>query len=197
MSLFSDMHFLTTARDNRHLPPDTGSEVAFVGRSNSGKSSALNAIVNRKRLAFSSRTPGRTQAINIFTCGTPDLRLVDLPGYGYAAVPMAEQQFWQRMVSEYLEHRESLRGLVLIVDIRHGLTKLDEQLLAWFSPARKPVHILMTKADKLSRSQMEIAVRAAADQLAGHYIGTTLQAFSATHKVGLVQARQVVAGLLK
>lgn len=197
MSLFSDVHFLTTARESRHLPPDTGREVAFVGRSNAGKSSALNAIVNRKRLAFSSKTPGRTQAINLFYCGTPDRRLVDLPGYGYAAVPEREQRFWQHMVSSYLQGRTSLVGLVLIMDIRHGLTPLDEQLLSWFAPAARPVHILMSKADKLTRNQGITAVDGLVRALDGRFGDLSVQPFSATHKVGLVEARQVVAGWLK
>jgi GTP-binding protein len=126
--------------------------VAFAGRSNAGKSSAINALTNRRRLAFVSKTPGRTQQINYFALGE-DRYLVDLPGYGFAKVPLAVQGLWERLLSAYLRTRAALRGLVVIMDVRHPLTPLDRQLLDWFAPTGKPVLVLLTKADKLTRQQ--------------------------------------------
>ena len=130
MSLFRNIEFLTTVADARTLPTARGAEVAFVGRSNAGKSSAINALANRKRMAFVSKTPGRTQHINFFAVG-PDQFLVDLPGYGYAAVPAAERDRWNELIGGYLQSRQSLRGVVLIMDARHPLGVLDYQLLDW------------------------------------------------------------------
>src|SRR5215210_8631797 len=145
MSLFSEAHFIASAHDTRELPPDVGTEIAFAGRSNAGKSSAINAITHRKRLAFVSKTPGRTQTINFFACGA-NRRLVDLPGYGFAAVPHAERAHWGALVSTYLAGRRSLKGLVLIADIRRSLGVLDEQLLHWYAPSGQPVLVLLTKS---------------------------------------------------
>src|ERR687892_1810729 len=152
MSLLSAARFSASAHDLDALPPDVGAEVAFAGRSNAGKSSAINALAGRKRLAFVSRTPGRTQTINFFDCGA-NRRLVDLPGYGYAAVSQKERAHWGKLIGAYLQIRRSLRGLVLIVDARHPLTPLDRQLLGWHAASGQPVLVLLTKADKLGREQ--------------------------------------------
>src|SRR3954465_12443652 len=152
MSLLTAAQFLASAHELHELPPDIGSEVAFAGRSNAGKSSAINALTSRRKLAFVSKTPGRTQTINFFDCGG-NRRLVDLPGYGYAAVPQREREHWGMLISAYLQQRMSLKGLVVIVDARHPLTPLDQQLLEWFMPSNQPVLVLLTKADKLNRQE--------------------------------------------
>jgi GTP-binding protein len=195
MPSFSDVRFLASAHDPRELPPDVGVEVAFAGRSNAGKSSALNALVNRKRLAFVSKTPGRTQTINFFECGA-NRRLVDLPGYGYAAVPQRERAHWGELVNAYLSSRESLAGLVLIADSRHGLTPLDRQLLAWYTPSCKPVLILLTKADKLNRREENAALKTAHATLAA-IPAAQYQLFSAVSGAGVPAAQRVLHGWLK
>jgi GTP-binding protein len=149
---FQQASFLITVNDLRDLPTPEGIEIAFVGRSNAGKSSALNTLTNQNRLAFVSKTPGRTQHINFFGLG--DHRyLVDLPGYGFASAPGNIRQHWEELVANYLLTRESLAALVLIMDARHPLKARDRQMLAWFTPQGKPIHILLTKCDKLSKSQ--------------------------------------------
>src|SRR5919106_6455966 len=160
MTLFSSARFLASAHELRELPPDIGAEVAFAGRSNAGKSSAINALTHRKRLAFVSKTPGRTQTINFFDCGA-NRRLVDLPGYGYAAAPEKERAHWGRLISAYLQGRRSLRGVVLIVDARHPLTPLDRQLLGWHAPSGQPLLVLLTKSDKLGREEAGKALKTA------------------------------------
>ncbi|MFC3913436.1 ribosome biogenesis GTP-binding protein YihA/YsxC [Pseudaeromonas sharmana] len=146
---FRKVHFVTSAPDIRHLPSDDGVEVAFAGRSNAGKSSALNALTQQKNLARTSKTPGRTQLINLFEV-EPGKRLVDLPGYGYAQVPEEMKRKWQASLSEYLQKRSSLKGLVLLMDIRHPLKDTDRQLLGWASGNDLPVLVLLTKADKFN-----------------------------------------------
>ena len=178
------------------LPPDQGMEIAFAGRSNAGKSSAINTIVNRRRLAFSSKTPGRTQAINFFALG-PHRFLIDLPGYGYAAVSKRERRSWGTLIGAYLQTRNSLCGLILIMDIRHPLTDLDRRLLTWIAALGKPAHALLTKADKLPRAQAMTALRHVEDSLARDFPGFTAQLFSSTKKIGVEQARAVAAGWLK
>jgi GTP-binding protein len=155
--------FLKSAASPKDFPSDEGREVAFVGRSNSGKSSALNLITGASKLARVSKTPGRTQLINFFVVAA-DRRLVDLPGYGFARVPTGTKDRWRGLIEAYLAERRSLVGLVLTVDIRRGLTALDEQLLAWLEPRELPLVLLLTKADKLSRGaglerQREVARR--------------------------------------
>src|SRR5690606_21703137 len=150
--------FLTSAAQARDLPPDEGREVAFVGRSNSGKSSALNAILGVRGLARIGKTPGRTQLLNFFAVG-PERRIVDLPGYGYAQVDPATRERWQRLVPEYFERRRSLVGLVLTLDIRRGITAADEQMLELAGRLRVPVLALLTKADKLKRGPAREAER--------------------------------------
>jgi GTP-binding protein len=152
MSHLSRAEFLIGAAKPEQLPADSGWEVAFSGRSNAGKSSAINALTGRRKLAFVSKTPGRTQQINYFALGG-DRYLVDLPGYGFAKVPDEVQRQWEHLLTEYLRGRSSLRGLVVIMDVRHPLTPLDRQLLGWFAPSGKPVLVLLTKADKLTRQE--------------------------------------------
>ena len=144
-------HFLTSAPNIRSIPEDTGIEIAFAGRSNAGKSTALNALTNQKNLARISKTPGRTQLINLFEV-EPNCKLVDLPGYGYAAVPEQMKIQWQKSLGEYLQKRECLAGLVVLMDIRHPLKDLDQQMIEWAVSADLPVLLLLTKADKLSQS---------------------------------------------
>jgi GTP-binding protein len=196
MAIFPEPHFLASAHEPHELPPDTGLEVAFAGRSNAGKSSAINALVNRRRLAFVSKTPGRTQTINFFECGK-NRRLVDLPGYGYAAVPQRERAHWGELISTYLQGRDSLAGLVLIADSRHGLKPLDEQLLGWFAPSGRPVLVLLTKSDKLGRARSTAALRQAQERLAGAYPQATAQLFSAVSGTGVAAAQRVLRGWLE
>jgi GTP-binding protein len=180
--------FLKSAAAVRDLPPDHGAEVAFAGRSNAGKSSAMNAITGIAGLARASKTPGRTQLINFFAVG-PNARLVDLPGYGFAKVPVEVRATWEAMLEGYLAERVSLRGLVLVMDIRHPLKELDLQLLGWAQGRALPVHALLTKADKLSKAQAQRARDEVADAL-GPKAGITV--FSATAGTGRDAARKAV-----
>jgi GTP-binding protein len=152
MPLFRHAQFEISVAKPSDLPPATGPEIAFAGRSNAGKSSAINVLTDHTRLAFVSKTPGRTQLINFFRlqCGAA---LVDLPGYGYAAVPEKVRKSWQALLERYLKEREALIGLVIIMDARHPMTALDCQMLHWFAPSGRPVHVLLSKSDKLSRGQ--------------------------------------------
>ena len=191
MPLFQNAEFFISAHHLRDLPPATGVEVAFAGRSNAGKSSALNTLANHNRLAFVSKQPGRTQLINFFKLGG-DRYLVDLPGYGYAKVPEAMRQHWQMTLSNYLSHRTSLYGLVLVMDCRHPLTPLDRQMLDWFCPSGKPVHVLLTKSDKLSRNaagQTLLAVRKEIETIWGN---CSVQLFSSLKKQGVEEAESVI-----
>ena len=180
---FRQTQFLTSAAGAEGFPPPAGPEVAFAGRSNAGKSSALNALTQRKRLAFVSKTPGRTQTINFFECDG-NRRLVDLPGYGYAAVPQKERAHWGKLISAYLQNRRSLRGLVLIVDARHPLTPLDRQLLEWHAASGQPVLVLLTKADKLTRGDAAKHLAAANALLPELHPAATAQLFSAVARTG-------------
>jgi GTP-binding protein len=182
--VYRKARFLLGAPDLRRLPPDTGREVAFAGRSNAGKSSAINAITGQKALARTSKTPGRTQQINVFPV-CDDRYLIDLPGYGFAKLPQAIRLHWQRTLPQYLQRRRSLWGLMLIMDVRHPLTVLDQQMLAWCSAASIPVHVLLTKADKLNQGPAAKALRSAADRLARDHPGTSVQLFSALRHRGL------------
>ncbi len=192
MSSFSQAEFLISANRPAQFPPDKGSEVAFAGRSNAGKSSALNAIAGRKSLARISKTPGRTQLVNFFALPDGD-RLVDLPGYGYARVPEAVRRHWRHLVEAYFYQRRSLAGLILVMDVRRPLTEFDRQMLAWSEGVGCLTHILLTKADKFSRgkaSAMLNEVRSAVDA------ETSVQLFSATKKTGVNQAREAVLALM-
>jgi GTP-binding protein len=193
MSQFPHITFLLSAWQPHQFPPDDGAEVAFAGRSNAGKSSALNAIVARKDMARTSKTPGRTQLINFFSL-VPGQRLADLPGYGYAKVPEQMKQHWRELLTRYVEARESLGGLVIVMDARRPLTDFDQQMLSWTQANGLPTHLLLTKADKLNRgeaAQTLRRVRAAVDE------GTTAQLFSAVDKTGVDEARKAVLGMLK
>lgn len=196
MALFQHAQFYISAHDLRDLPLPSGIEVAFAGRSNSGKSSAINTLTNRTRLAFVSKTPGRTQLINFFKLGEEgdaERYLVDLPGYGYAAVPEKIRLHWRGVLSTYLQTRSSLRGLVLIMDIRRPLTDLDRQMLLWFQYTGNPVHVLLTKADKLNRQQALAALRMVEKELAQIYPGATAQLFSSPKHQGMEEAERVIS----
>ncbi|WP_198334261.1 ribosome biogenesis GTP-binding protein YihA/YsxC [Psychrobacter namhaensis] len=177
--------FMTSAPTFRLCPPDVGLEVAFAGRSNAGKSSAINALTNQRQLARSSKTPGRTQMINFFSIGDTNRRLVDLPGYGYAAVPLEMKKEWQVELEEYLVSRSSLAGLVLMTDIRHPLKFFDEQMLHWAKDGDLPVHILLTKADKLKYGASKNALLNTRKRLKKLGLHCTIQLFSALRKEGL------------
>lgn len=181
-------HFVTSAPDIRHLPADVGIEVAFAGRSNAGKSSALNTLTNQKSLARTSKTPGRTQLINLFQVAD-GIRLVDLPGYGYAEVPEEMKRKWQRALGEYLQKRECLKGLVVLMDIRHPLKDLDQQMIEWAVQSQIPVLVLLTKADKLAsgarKSQLNM-VREASLAFMGD---VQVELFSSLKKIGVDKLR--------
>lgn len=177
--------FLLSAPTFKLCPADTGYEVAFAGRSNAGKSSAINTITHQKQLARSSKTPGRTQMINFFTVGDENARIVDLPGYGYAAVPESMKIKWQKELEEYLVSRQSLVGLVLMTDIRHPLKYFDEQMLHWAKDGDLPVHVLLTKADKLKRGAQKTALLATKKQLEALDLPFSIQLFSALKKEGV------------
>lgn len=196
MSPFRAARFMASAYELHELPPDVGAEVAFAGRSNAGKSSAINALAQHKRLAFVSKTPGRTQTINFFDCGA-NRRLVDLPGYGYAAVPQKERAHWGRLIAEYLQNRSSLRGLVTIVDARHAITPLDRQLLGWHAPSGDPVLVLLTKADKLGHAEQLKALRGAEALLPHLHPAATAQLFSAVSGLGTRNALNTISAWLK
>jgi GTP-binding protein len=181
--------FLLSAPDLRRAPPDEGAEVALAGRSNAGKSSALNAITEQKALARTSKTPGRTQLLNFYSLDEAR-RLVDLPGYGYAKVPEATKRRWQQALSRYLEARRSLRGLMLVMDVRQPLMPFDQQLLAWANHAGLPTHVLLTKADKLNRGPAQSTLLQARRQLPALHPGATVQLFSALKREGLEEARR-------
>ncbi len=192
MPLFQNAAFHISAHHLRDLPPASGIEVAFAGRSNAGKSSALNTLANHNRLAYVSKQPGRTQLINFFTLGD-DKHLVDLPGYGYAKVPEAMRKHWQNVLARYLSERTSLAGLVLVMDSRRPLTNLDRQMLDWFSPSGNPIHVLLTKSDKLSRSQANITLQKTRKELNatwGEHV--TVQLFSSLKKQGVEEAENII-----
>jgi len=192
---FRAAHYLLSAPALRHCPPDAGFEVAFAGRSNAGKSSALNAITGRNALARTSKTPGRTQAINFFALDELR-RLVDLPGYGYAKVPEAMKKAWQKEMGNYLAQRESLRGLVLVMDVRHPLTEFDQQMLAFCGENVLPVHILLTKADKLKQGAAKNALLKVRRELAEFRGEVTVQLFSAMKKTGVDEVRALLTDWL-
>ena len=194
MSLFQKAEFFTTVNDWAGLPPDDGVEVAFAGRSNAGKSSAINVLANRSRLAYTSKTPGRTQHINFFSLGEQRY-LVDLPGYGYAKVPLAVKHHWQVLLSDYLVARKSLRGLVVLMDIRHPLMDLDRQLLDWFLPSGKPVVVLLTKSDKLGRGAKLQILREVRESLADFGQRLEVIAFSSMSREGLEAADAAITRL--
>ncbi len=187
---FSSINFLSSVPSPSQAPADSGAEVAFAGRSNAGKSSALNAITGRKALARTSKTPGRTQHLVFFGLDE-HTRLVDLPGYGYAKVPEHIKQKWGRAMADYLQSRQSLQGLILLMDIRHPLTEFDQQMLDWCQHADMPVHILLTKADKLKRGPAKSTLLKTKGIIAKYPL-VTIQLFSALKKQGIEEARSVL-----
>lgn len=191
MRLFEEVNFSRAVYDLANLPPDSSAEVAFAGRSNAGKSSAINALVNRKRLAFVSKTPGRTQTINFFSLNRQRY-LVDLPGYGYSTVPAKDIRHWDKLISAYLQTRGSLRGLVLIMDVRHAFTALDRRLLDWIAPLEKPAHVLLTKADKIGKGEALAALQSA-QAAASQCPNCAVQLFSSATGIGLDPARKTIA----
>ena len=178
---YRSAQYVISAHKLRQLPEDEGYEVAFAGRSNAGKSSAINALTGQKSLARTSKTPGRTQQIVIFEVDE-DRRIADLPGYGYAKVPDKLKQHWQQVMQQYFETRQCLRGVVLLVDIRHPLKPFDEQMLAWCSRTDVPCHVLLTKADKLKRGPAQAALHRLRRTLPK---GASAQVFSAKNREGM------------
>jgi GTP-binding protein len=194
-SPFRQARFLASAPNTALAPPDSGAEIAFAGRSNAGKSSALNVITDQRALARTSKTPGRTQQINFFIVDD-HTRLVDLPGYGFAKVPQAMKQKWQHHLSEYLQTRRCLRGLILLMDCRHPLTEYDRQMLLWGAESGLPIHILLTKADKLKRGPAKNVLLSVRRQLPDFHPHASVQLFSALKKTGLEEVRQVLTDWL-
>ncbi|MFQ5994633.1 MAG: ribosome biogenesis GTP-binding protein YihA/YsxC [Acidiferrobacterales bacterium] len=193
---FADVHFAVSALTPRQLPPDRGAEVAFVGRSNAGKSSAINAITGHRGLARTSKTPGRTRALNVFNLDE-HRRLVDLPGFGYARAAKEFKHQWQQALRHYLERRRSLRGLVLVMDVRRSLAAAEYELLQWSRQAALPVHILLTKSDKLGRAPARAALQQVASNLLSFRHGVSVQLFSASRREGVDQTRAVLADWLR
>ncbi|MGR5235885.1 ribosome biogenesis GTP-binding protein YihA/YsxC [Vibrio alfacsensis] len=185
---YQNTHFITSAPDIRHLPEDEGVEIAFAGRSNAGKSSALNRLTNQKSLAKTSKTPGRTQLINLFKV-EEGCHIVDLPGYGFAQVPIEMKNKWQKSLGEYLQKRECLKGLVVLMDIRHPMKDLDQQMIFWAIDSRIPVQVLLTKADKLksgARKQALLQVRKQVETFGGD---VSVDVFSSLKGLGVDQLR--------
>ena len=186
---FRNATFLQSASAIENAPKDAGSEVAFAGRSNSGKSSAINTLTEQGKLARTSRTPGRTQLINFFSLSDHQ-RLVDLPGYGFAKVPLDVKKKWNQQLERYLQYRESLRGLVILMDIRHPLTDPDKQMLGWAVTASMPVHILLTKADKLKRGPAQGALLSVRGELSAQSELISVQLFSSLKRQGVAELRR-------
>ncbi|MCL5255794.1 MAG: ribosome biogenesis GTP-binding protein YihA/YsxC [Gammaproteobacteria bacterium] len=190
---FQSARFITSAPDIRHLPADEGLEVAFAGRSNAGKSSALNALTRQKSLARTSKTPGRTQQINVFSLDE-ERRLIDLPGYGFAKVPLAMKHKWQEALSEYLQKRQCLRGLVVLMDIRHPLKDLDQELIHWAVSSDLPVLVVLTKADKLNSGARKATLMKIQEALPGFNGDVQAITFSSLNKSGLPDLERVLQG---
>lgn len=187
--------FTLSAPDIRRLPVDSGIEVAFAGRSNAGKSSALNTLTNQNGLARISKTPGRTQLINVFEV-SENKRLIDLPGYGFAKVPLEMKKKWQKALGEYLEKRDSLKGLVVLMDIRHPLKDLDMDLIQWAADSELPVLALLTKCDKLSQGKRSAEVLKVKNILAELNADIRVQAFSSLKRTGSEQADVIICDWL-
>lgn len=183
-SHYQKAYFLLSAADVKQLPPDTGVEVAMVGRSNAGKSSVLNCITGSKSLARVSKTPGRTQLVNMFMIDD-DHRLVDLPGYGFAKVPLAAKKKWQELIDEYIRIRESLKGMVLVMDIRHPFKDLDCKLLEYCDQRQLAVHIVLNKADKLSKGEIAKCMPLVEEYLSQFSNPVSFQVFSALKGLGV------------
>ncbi|OCG63519.1 ribosome biogenesis GTP-binding protein YihA/YsxC [Gilliamella sp. GillExp13] len=186
---YAKTHFILSAPDISHLPVDSGVEIAFAGRSNAGKSSALNTLTNQKGLARTSKTPGRTQLINLFEV-EENCRLVDLPGYGYAQVPEAIKRKWQKSLGEYLQKRQSLKGLVVLMDIRHPLKDLDQQMIEWAVSVDIPIMLLLTKADKLASGAQKKQVNMVKEAILPFQGDITVAPFSSPKRIGLEALKQ-------
>ncbi|MFT5500093.1 MAG: GTP-binding protein [Woeseiaceae bacterium] len=192
MSQFPDAKFVTSANAASQFLPDSGAEVAVAGRSNAGKSSAINVIVNRRQFARTSKTPGRTQLVNFFDLRSGQ-RLVDLPGYGFAKVSASTRRHWGQLLESYFEQRQCLKGLILVVDVRRQLMDFDRQMLEFAASVDLPAHLLLTKADKLKRGQAATALLQVKKELAD---SGTAQLFSALKKSGVDEARAVLEQFL-
>lgn len=190
-ALYTKTVFLLSAPQIGLAPPDEGFEVAFAGRSNAGKSSAINAITAKKALARTSKTPGRTQQLVFFRIDS-GRRLVDLPGYGYAKVPAAVKKTWQKTMEAYVSRRRSLMGVFLLMDIRRPLTEFDRQMVRWCDACELPLHIALTKADKLGRGAAKTALLDAKNKLREVDVPVSIQLFSATRRTGIDQAHEVL-----
>lgn len=185
---FEKAKFFITVDNYKDLPKSNG-EVAFVGRSNCGKSSLINTLTNQKKLAFTSKTPGRTQHINFFEFND-NLFLVDLPGYGYAKVPDSKKNHWESLLSKYFQTREELLGMILIMDIRHPLKELDFKMLDFFRNAQKPIHIVLSKSDKLSKEKQQISFNKVQSTLINQYANISIQLFSSLKKIGITELQE-------
>lgn len=194
-ALLCNPTFLLGATKQSHMPEDIGTEVAFAGRSNVGKSSAINRIMNRRKLARTSKTPGRTQEINFFEL-SESARIVDLPGYGFAKVPIKVRQQWEQSMLEYLSNRESLTGLILLMDSRHPLTDLDQQMIAWCKDNAIRTHLLLTKSDKLSRNKAAQSLFKVTNTVVDQSENFSVQLFSSLNGSGLNKIREVVTDWL-
>jgi GTP-binding protein len=196
MSKLHQARFFTTVNELHTLPAGNLPEIAFAGRSNAGKSSAINTLCNQKRLAFASKTPGRTQHINYFGIYAKDellAYLVDLPGYGYAAVGEGTRSHWNEILSTYLQTRQNLVGLILIVDCRRGLTDLDQQMIEWFGVTKKPIHILLTKSDKQTFSENRDLLNRISEQVKQFAtLDISVQLFSSTKRVGIQESDTLI-----
>lgn len=190
--MWNQASFLTSAACFEQLPDDQGAEVAFIGRSNAGKSSAINTLVGIRGLAKTSKTPGRTQLMNCFSLGEHK-RLVDLPGYGFAKVPVRVKKAWHAFINDYLANRQCLKALVLLMDSRHPLKPQDQEMLDWAHTYEIPVLVLLTKSDKLTRSALSQTKHQVMHALQ-HYPSVRLVMFSSLNKMGLHEAREVLAG---
>jgi GTP-binding protein len=193
MSQYPEAEFIKSANALNQFVPDQGAEVAVAGRSNAGKSSAINVIVNRRQFARTSKTPGRTQLINFFSL-QGDERLIDLPGYGFAKVSDKKRFHWRDLIADYFESRQSLKGLFLIMDIRRQITKFDQQMLSFAEQVALPTHVLLTKTDKLKRGQ---AAKALLEVRRDLHEGATVQHFSALTRLGEDEARAKLNDYLK
>jgi len=194
-TLCQQASFLTSASHLAQCPADSGLEVAFAGRSNAGKSSALNTLTHA-RLARTSKTPGRTRLLNFFRLDD-ERRLVDLPGYGYAKVSLSLKQHWQQHLEAYLGGRQSLVGMILLMDIRHPLTGFDRMLLDWSAACNMPLHVLLTKADKLSFGAAKTVLFKVSGQLEQEFPNASVQLFSAPTRQGVEQAQEILANWLR
>ena len=193
MSVYPKVSFMLSANRAQQFPEDGGAEVAIAGRSNAGKSSAINAITARRALARTSKTPGQTQLLNFFEL-EPGRRLVDLPGYGFAKVPPALKAHWEELVGEYMRLRQSLQGLLLVVDSRRGLAQEDADLIEWMIEGGRHTHVLLSKCDKLTRNEGRKTLRDTEQELDGR---ASAQLFSAVSREGVEEAREALERLLR